>query len=105
MKQILSPRRSSSTSTRRRKGGALRPVSSLAVHPSYRPGHPSGQHDLALLKVELEAEDETHFACLPSVGDDPAGGCSLASHREEGPVEEQVFLVCKIVFGLWQMLS
>ena len=58
----------------------------VIIHPEYNGTVPSGQHDLAVLKVKATDNDEHNYACLPEVGDDPMDGCQVSAWRENGTV-------------------
>ena len=51
----------------------------VIIHPDYNPIHPSGQHDLALIKLEEDHLVSPSFACLPEIGDDPIMDCQSAA--------------------------
>ncbi len=67
------PSASSSASSSSSSVRVLRVVS----HPSFRPDHPAGQHDLAVVRVDAAEDLGIGFACLPRPGDDPVDGCRL----------------------------
>ena len=55
----------------------------VIIHPEYNGTEPSGQHDLAVVKVKLSDNDDNRdYACLPEVGDDPMDGCQVSAWRE-----------------------
>ena len=57
------------------------------VHPDFNVSHPSAQHDLVLIKFELD--DNEHFvspACIPEIGDDPVQGCQIAEIKSNGRI-------------------
>ena len=57
-------------------------VENLIVHPDYVDGHPSNQHDLAVLKTREEPRSTGFemYACLPEEGDDPVDECQAADY-------------------------
>ncbi len=59
----------------------------VIIHPDYNASLPSGEHDLAVLKVRVANRDQAvliRYACLPEVGDDPMGGCQTSTVEKDG---------------------
>ena len=57
-------------------------VENLIVHPDYVDGHPSNQHDLAVIKARETPSGNGFemYACLPDAGDDPVDACQAADY-------------------------
>ena len=57
-------------------------VENLIVHPDYVDGHPSNQHDLAVIKARETPSTNGFemYACLPDAGDDPVDACQAADY-------------------------
>ena len=82
-----SPKQSISVASTEGDDAASLAVENVIIHPEYNGTVPSGQHDLAVVKVKKSGDDENNnFACLPEVGDDPMDGCQVSSWREGGVV-------------------
>ena len=60
----------------------------IIAHPEYEDGHPSHQHDLAVIKVREIAGSTGFemFACLPDPGDDPVDRCQVADYFGSGTI-------------------
>ena len=82
-----SPKQSISVASKADDAASLA-VENVIIHPEYNGTVPSGQHDLAVVKVKQTVDDNNNynFACLPEVGDDPMDGCQVSSWREGGVV-------------------
>lgn len=64
----------------------------VIIHPEYNGTEPSGQHDLAVVKVKQSDDDHDYYACLPEVGDDPMDGCQVSSWRNGSVVAHSITL-------------
>lgn len=69
-------------------------VENIIIHPDYNASHPSGQHDLALVKLAHDAPVSNSKVCLPQVGDDPVNKCKLMSINGTENVEFAPSISC-----------
>ena len=85
-----SPKQSISVASKDGDEAASLAAENVIIHPEYNGTVPSGQHDLAVVKVKLsdsgngggDYDDNRDYACLPEVGDDPMDGCQVSAWRE-----------------------
>ena len=67
----------------------------VIIHPEYNGTEPSGQHDLAVVKVKQSDDDHDYYACLPEVGDDPMDGCQ-GCVQQFPPSSQYAFECCNL---------